>query len=90
MLTKKTPMRMCVACRQMKPKSELIRIVRTPDGEIKPFAGNKENGRGAYICASAACLKKAEKSGALTRALDAAVSESVYEELKKGCEEREG
>lgn len=90
MQTKKTPMRMCVACRQQKPKSELIRIVRTPEGEIKPFAGNKENGRGAYICAATACIEKAAKSGALKRALDAAVNESVYAELKKGCEEREG
>lgn len=80
---------MCVACRQQKPKSELIRIVRTPDGEIKPFAGNKENGRGAYICASVDCVKKAAKSGALSRALDTAVGEAVYEELEKGCEKRD-
>lgn len=89
MQTKKTPMRMCVACRQMKPKAELIRIVKTPVGEVKPFAGNKENGRGAYICASTDCVKKAEKTGALSRALDTAVGESVYAELEKGCEKRE-
>ena len=81
---------MCVACRQMKPKAELIRIVKTPEGDIKPFAGNKVNGRGAYICGDVACINKAAKSGALSRALDVNVGEEVYEDLKKGCEERDG
>ncbi|MBO4733192.1 MAG: YlxR family protein [Clostridia bacterium] len=90
MQTKKTPMRMCVACRQMKPKTELIRIVKTPEGDIKPFAGNKVNGRGAYICGDVACINKAAKSGALSRALGVDVGEEVYEDLKKGCEERDG
>lgn len=90
MHTKKTPMRMCVACRQMRPKAELIRIVRTPEGEVVPFAGNKINGRGAYLCGDIACIGKAEKSGALSRALDIAVDNQVYQELKKGCGEREG
>ena len=90
MTPKKTPMRMCIACRQMKPKAELVRIVKTPDGEIKPFAGNKVNGRGAYLCGDIACVNKAAKSGALSRALGVSVSEEVYEALKKGCEECEG
>ena len=81
---------MCIACRQMKPKAELVRIVKTPDGEIKPFAGNKVNGRGAYLCGDIACVNKAAKSGALSRALGVSVSEEVYEALKKGCEECEG
>ena len=81
---------MCVACRQMKPKTELIRIVKTPEGDIKPFAGNKVNGRGAYICGDVACINKAAKSGALSRALGVDVGEEVYEDLKKGCEERDG
>ena len=88
MVPKKIPMRMCIACRQMKPKSELIRVVKTPEGEIKPFAGNKENGRGAYLCGDTACINKAAKSGALSRALGVNVAEEVYEELKKGCEAR--
>ena len=90
MVPKKIPMRMCVACRQMKPKAELVRVVRTPEGEITPFAGNKVNGRGAYLCGSIACINKAAKSGALSRALGVTVAEEVYENLKKGCEEREG
>ena len=90
MLPKKTPMRMCVVCRQMKPKAELIRVVKTPGGEIKPFAGSKENGRGAYICNSIDCVNKAAKTGALKRAFDAPVPDAVYDALKKGCEERDG
>ena len=90
MLPKKTPMRMCIVCRQMKPKAELIRIVKTPEGEIQPFAGSKVNGRGAYICNDIDCINKAAKTGALKRAFDVAVPESVYDTLKKGCEECEG
>ena len=98
MLAKKIPMRMCVACRQMKPKPELIRVVRTPEGEVHAGVGDhtavqgslavtgKINGRGAYICNDIACVEKAEKTGALARALDTAVDKAVYESLKKGCE----
>lgn len=87
MLAKKIPMRMCVACRQMKPKTELIRVVKTPEGEIVASAGGKLNGRGAYICKDKACIEKAEKIGALSRALEAPVEKAVYESLKKGCED---
>ena len=87
MLAKKIPMRMCVACRQMKPKLELIRVVKTPEGEIVAAAGSKLNGRGAYICKDKACIEKAEKAGALSRALETTVSKEVYESLKKGCED---
>lgn len=87
MSVRKIPMRMCVACRQMRPKAELVRTVKTPDGAVVPFAGNKVNGRGAYICRDVACVEKARKSGALSRALETAIDNSVYEELKKGCEE---
>ena len=66
--TGKIPMRMCTGCREMKPKRELIRIVKTPDGEIKPDATGRLNGRGAYICRSVECFKKARRSGALQRA----------------------
>lgn len=89
MLAKKIPLRMCVACRQMKPKMELIRVVKTPQGEIVASAGSKVNGRGAYICRDKNCIEKAEKIGALSRALDTTVDKSVYEELKRGCEEFE-
>ena len=89
MSARKIPMRMCIACRQMKTKTELVRTVKTPDGAVVPFAGNKVNGRGAYLCRDAACVLKAEKTGALSRALETEIDKSVYDELKKGCEERD-
>lgn len=82
-------MRMCVACRQMKPKIELIRVVKTPEGEIVGSASSKLNGRGAYICRDTACIEKAQKAGALSRALDTQVSKEVYENLKRECENLE-
>ena len=90
MAERKIPMRMCVACRQMKPKAELLRVVKTSDGDIKAPAASKENGRGAYICRDIACVKKAQKSNALARALDATVDSSVYENIGKACEDCEG
>ena len=83
MAVKKIPMRMCVACREMKPKKELIRVVRTPDGEIKLDPTGKLGGRGAYLCKDAACMKRAAKSGALSRAFETAVKPEIYESLEK-------
>ena len=62
MPAKKVPMRMCVGCREMKPKKELLRIVRSPEGEISVDRTGKVSGRGAYICANAECLNRARKS----------------------------
>ena len=75
---KKTPARMCTACREMKPKNELVRIVKTPEGDIKLDLTGKLNGRGAYICKSPECLKKARKANALSRAFETAVKDEVY------------
>ncbi len=86
MSMKKIPMRMCTACREMKPKRELVRVVKTPEGEIKLDLTGKLNGRGAYICKSPECLKKAEKSGALSRAFSCTVSNEIYERLQKEFE----
>ena len=61
-------MRMCVACRPLRPKKELVRIVRTPEGELRLDATGRANGRGAYLCASAACLERAVQTRALERA----------------------
>lgn len=83
MAEKKVPMRMCVACREMKPKRELVRIVRTPEDEIRADFTGRANGRGAYICKSEACLEKAQKIRALDRALDKKVDEAVFLSLKK-------
>ena len=80
---KKTPARMCTACRQMKPKNELVRIVKTPEGDIKLDLTGKLNGRGAYICKSAECLKKAQKIGALSRAFGTEIPAEVFTELER-------
>ena len=86
--TKKVPMRMCTGCREMKPKIELIRVVKTEDG-IKLDLTGKLNGRGAYICKNKECLAKAQKTNALSRAFEANVSSEVYSQLEKEleCEE---
>ncbi len=75
---KKIPMRMCTGCREMKPKKELIRIVKTAEGEIKLDATGKLNGRGAYICRDKECLMKSRKSNALARAFETNVSDDIY------------
>ncbi len=89
MSAKKTPMRMCTGCREMKPKRELIRIVKTTDGEIKLDLTGKLNGRGAYICKSCDCLAKAQKSNALSRAFSCAVSNEIYENLERSIKDIE-
>ena len=76
--TKKIPMRMCIACREMKPKQELTRVVRNADGEIRLDPTGKAPGRGAYICAEADCRKKLESKKLLNKAFSAAVDEAVY------------
>ena len=81
--TKKIPMRMCTGCREMKPKGALIRIVKTPEGEIRLDRTGKLNGRGAYVCKSAECLKKVRKSGALSRAFETQVPDEVFVQLEK-------
>jgi len=78
---RKTPMRMCVGCREMKPKKELLRVVKPPAGVIAFDRVGKAPGRGAYVCPDPACLKKAQKSKALDRALETAVPQEVYEML---------
>ena len=76
-------MRMCVACREMKPKKELIRVVRTPEGEIVADETGRKNGRGAYLCRAEACFNKAVKTRALERALEQPLSEAAAAYLRK-------
>jgi predicted RNA-binding protein YlxR (DUF448 family) len=72
---------MCAGCRERAPKKELIRIVRTPTGEIIADARDKAPGRGAYLCRKSACLKKAQKSRALERMLNVVIPPETYEAL---------
>lgn len=83
MKTKKIPMRMCLGCRQMKPKRELVRVIRTPEGEMKLDVTGKASGRGAYLCRSRACLQQSIKTRALSRAFEAAVGDDVLAQLEK-------
>ena len=80
-MQKKIPMRQCLGCREQKPKKELIRVVRSPEGEISLDFRGKANGRGAYICPDPACLKKAVKQKALERALQTPIPEEIYAQL---------
>lgn len=77
-MAKKIPQRQCLGCRQMKPKNELVRIIRTPLDEIRLDVTGKMNGRGAYICREKNCFDKAVKSKAVDRALKMDVPEEIY------------
>lgn len=83
MQQKKIPMRKCVGCNESKSKKELVRIVRSPEGDISLDTTGKKSGRGAYICPSADCLKKAVKSKRIDKILEVTVPESVYEEAER-------
>ena len=78
---KKIPMRMCVGCREMKPKKELLRAVRSPDGQVSLDTTGKKPGRGAYCCYNADCLRRALKQGQLDRQLEVKLSEEVNAQL---------
>jgi predicted RNA-binding protein YlxR (DUF448 family) len=87
-MPKKIPMRQCLGCREHKPKRELIRVVRSPEGEISLDFRGKKSGRGAYVCPESACLAKIRKSKALERAFAVAVPDEVYAALE--AQMREG
>ena len=83
MKEKKTPLRMCSGCGEHKPKRELIRIVKSPQGEISVDKIGRKPGRGAYICPSIECLKKAKKNKRVDRAFEVTISTEVYDQLEK-------
>lgn len=83
---RKVPMRMCVGCREMKPKRELLRIVKSPEGAIAFDRIGKAPGRGAYVCPSKECLTRAVKQRQLERALEMPVGEAVYAQLMEQVE----
>ena len=84
---KKIPMRQCVGCREMKPMKELIRVVKSPEGEVSLDFKGKKPGRGAYVCPDEACLKRARKAKALERAFSAPMPDEVYEALEQQMRE---
>ena len=83
---KKIPMRKCVGCQEMKSKKEIIRVIRTSEGEFLLDATGKKNGRGAYICPSKNCLEKAVKNKGLERSFKQSIPREVYEALEKEME----
>ena len=86
-MPKKIPMRQCLGCREMKPKSELLPVVRSPEGEVSLDTKGKKPGRGAYVCPNADCLKKAVKTRALSRALETEIPDEVMQRLAAELEE---
>lgn len=83
MKPRKIPMRMCVGCREMKPKKELLRVVKKPDGQVQLDVTGKVSGRGAYVCPKQECLDKAIKQKQLDRALETHLDEQVIQSLTK-------
>ena len=89
-MQKKIPQRQCMGCRERKEKRQMIRVVRTTEGDVRLDFSGKLNGRGAYICPNPECLKKVQKSKALERSLEVAIPEEVYDRLTKEMEETHG
>lgn len=87
---KKIPMRQCLGCREMKPKREMMRVVRSPEGVVSIDLRGKAPGRGAYVCPQADCLKKAIRSRALERNLQVAIPPEIMDTLLAQMEENHG
>lgn len=87
MSTKKIPLRQCVGCGEMKSKKEMIRVLKTPEEELILDTTGRKNGRGAYLCPSMECFKKAVKSKGLERSFKMAIPKEVYETLEKEMEQ---
>ena len=80
---RKIPTRRCTGCGEHFPKNTLIRVLRTPEGEVVLDFTGKKSGRGAYICKNAACLRKARKSGRIARSLNCEIPEAVYDRMEE-------
>ncbi|MCD8015423.1 MAG: YlxR family protein [Lachnospiraceae bacterium] len=83
---KRVPLRKCTGCQEMKGKKEMLRILRTPEGELMLDVTGRKNGRGAYLCRSMECFEKARKNRGLERSLKVKIPEETYESLKKEIE----
>lgn len=82
-MLRKTPLRQCLGCREMRPKADLVRVVKSPSGDIQLDKQGKLPGRGAYLCRNEACLKKTMKTRALERGLSASISINIYETISQ-------
>lgn len=89
MKKKRIPMRMCLGCQEMKPKKELIRVVRNKEGEVSVDFVGKKPGRGAYVCQSVICFEKARKAKRFEKAFEAHISDDVYDIIKQQLEDED-
>ena len=89
-MSKKIPVRQCVGCGEMKNKKEMMRVLRTPEGETVLDKTGKKNGRGAYLCISKECLQKARKNKGLERSFKMSIPNEVYDSLEKEFDEENG
>ena len=87
---RKIPMRQCLGCNEHKPKVELLRVVRDPEGNISLDFTGKKSGRGAYICKDVKCLKKARKSRRIDKNLECEISDAVYDAMEEELNENVG
>ena len=87
MKPRKIPTRQCLGCNEHKPKKELLRVVRTPEGEITLDFTGKKSGRGAYICYDVKCLKKARKSKRIDKSLEVEIPEEIYDKMERELED---
>ena len=87
--TRKIPLRRCLGCNEQKPKVELLRVVRTPEGEIVLDFTGKKSGRGAYICRNVKCLRKAAKSHRIDKNLECSIPDEIYERMETELSENE-
>lgn len=88
-MAKKIPLRQCVGCGEMKSKQEMMRVLKTPEGEITLDLSGRKNGRGAYLCKSKECLQKARKNKGLDRSFKMSIPNEVYDSLEKEYDENE-
>lgn len=82
-MAKQIPVRQCLGCREMKEKTELVRVIRTPEGEVLIDKTGKQNGRGAYICQNVSCFEKAIKSKGIERSLKMEIPEDIINAISK-------
>lgn len=83
-------MRQCLGCGEHKPKKEMLRVLRTPDGNIELDFTGKKSGRGAYICPKTLCFKRARKNGRIQTALECSIPDEVYDRMERRLEDSDG
>ena len=89
MQVKRVPLRMCTGCGEMKPKKELVRVVKPPEGEVSLDLTGKKAGRGAYVCPSPECLKKARKNRRIERSFQCKIPDEIYDAMEAGLEKHQ-